>query len=536
MRQKLLFGVSAILGVFLAAILGMSLFLDANQFRPTLEGRMTDALGRKVTIGHIRLALLSGGVSVDDISIADDPAFSAAPFLKAKAVTVGVQLLPLIFSKDVRVQSFRLEEPQVVLLRSASGRWNFSGLGTSSTSTAGGSASQAKVSVQKLTIVHGQILVGTPGSPGKNRQYQDVNLDASDLSYTSQFPFRLSAKTPGQGTMSLEGKAGPFDPNDAAATSLEARLELTRLDVASTGFVDPASGMAGLVDLTATLASDGRQVQSNGKLHATQLQLVRGGSPVRVPVEIEYASDYDLKTQTGDVKQGEVHIGNAVAHLTGDYRMDGETPAVQLKLSGQKMPVPELEAILPAIGVTLPSGASLQGGTLDSNLITSGPVDRLVTTGPISLTNAKLTGFDLGAKMGAVVSLTGLPKGSETVIQTLSSTLRVAPEGIRAEDLNVMVPTIGSLTGNGTIASSGAMDFRMLAKLAGSNKIALEASRVASLGHPEDGVRFRIEGTTANPVFVPDVSATVSNVVKNPDAATGGADFVSGLLGRKKRP
>jgi AsmA protein len=55
-----------------------------NQFRPTLEGDLASALGRRVTIGHLRVAFLSGGISVDDISIADDPAFSSTPFLTAK--------------------------------------------------------------------------------------------------------------------------------------------------------------------------------------------------------------------------------------------------------------------------------------------------------------------------------------------------------------------------------------------------------------------------------------------------------------------
>ena len=84
------------------------LFFDANQFRPQLEQTMGEALGRKVTIGSIKAALLSGGVAVEDLSIADDPAFSAAPFVTAKAVTVGVNLLPLIFSRSVRVQAIRL--------------------------------------------------------------------------------------------------------------------------------------------------------------------------------------------------------------------------------------------------------------------------------------------------------------------------------------------------------------------------------------------------------------------------------------------
>ena len=539
MKKKLLLTGSAIAGLFVIVVLGIPFVLDANQFRPTLEGDLASALGRKVTIGHLRVALLSGGISVDDISIADDPAFSSAPFLTAKAVNVGVEWLPLIFSKRVRVQSFRLEEPQVVLRRSASGQWNFSSLGTSSTSHAGGSALAKDVSVQRLTMTSGRVVVvGTPESHGKSRLYENVTLEATDLSYASQFPFRVSAKTPGSGTVSLEGQAGPFNPNDAAETPFHATLAVTHLDLASTGLSDPASGLAGLIDVTADLVSDGRRVNSRGKLHANKFQLVQGGSPARVPVEIDYGSDYDLKTQRGVVTQGDVHIGKALAQLTGDYNTGGETTAVRLKLSGHKMPVPELEATLPAIGVTLPAGASLQGGTLDTDLVISGPLDRLVTTGPIDLSNAKVKGFDLSSKMGAVASLAGLPNSSDTLIQMLSSTLRIAPDGMRAESLNLIVSAIGSLTGNGTIASNGTLDFKMLAKLNDSNALARGVSRYASLGHPENGIPFRIAGTTANPVFVPDVSGVVSgvvsNLVKNPGSATAAAEFLGGLLNKKR--
>ena len=256
MKKKLLLTGSAIAGLFVIVALAIPFVLDANQFRPTLEGDLAGVLGRKVTIGHLRIAFLSGSISVDDISIADDPAFGSAPFLTAKSVNVGVEWLPLIFSKQVRVQSFRLQEPQVVLRRSASGQWNFSSLGTPSTSHAGESSSAASVSVQRLTMTSGRVVVvGTPESHSKSRVYENVMLQATDLSYASQFPFRVSARTPGSGIVSLEGKAGPFNPTDAAQTPFQATGSHL---ICVNGLDDPASGMAGLIDVTADLVSDGR--------------------------------------------------------------------------------------------------------------------------------------------------------------------------------------------------------------------------------------------------------------------------------------
>ena len=541
MKKKLLITVSAVAGLMVVAVLGLWLFLDVNRFRPQLEEAMGGALGRKVSIGNIRIALLSGGMAIEDLSIADDPAFSTAPFVTAKAVTVGVDLMPLIFSRSLRVESFRLEDPQVVLLNSSSGQWNFSGLGgASSNAPSGGSAAAMGVVIQKLEIANGRILVGTPGVRGKERVYENVNLEVSELSLTSQFPFRVTAKTPGGGTVALDGKAGPISVTDAADTPFQATAEVSHLDVASTGFIDPASGLAGLIDFKGSLASEGGRLTSKGAVNATGVQLVPGGTPARVPVEIDYESEYSRKAQTGVVKQGDVHIGKAVAHLTGDYNAGGEAIAVRLKLAGERMPAPDLEATLPAIGMTLPSGASLKQGTLDVDLTISGPIDRLVIAGPINLANVTVAGFDLGGKLSALPSFSGAPKSpgspgdNATLIQTLAATLRVAPDGIRADNLNLVAPAFGTLTGSGTIAPKGNLDFKMLAKLTGSGAVS-QVSRVASLGRPANGIPFRIHGTMANPIFVPDVGRAVGDLVKDPETAKKAATVLGGLFGGKKR-
>ena len=76
-----------------------------------------------------------------------------------------------------------------------------------------------------------------------------------------------------------------------------------------------------------------------------------------------------------------------------------------MKLTGQGLPVDDLEAMLPAVGVILPSGSQLKGGTLAVNFTTTGPVDKLVTTGTVRLENSALAGFNLGSKLSAISAL-----------------------------------------------------------------------------------------------------------------------------------
>src|SRR5579859_7374754 len=108
MKKPLVIVASVLLGLIVIVPLGLWLFLDANQFRPTLESSLGDALGRKVTIGNLHVALFSGSIAVDNLAIADDPSFSSEPFVTAQAVRVGVDMMPLILSRSLRVQSFRL--------------------------------------------------------------------------------------------------------------------------------------------------------------------------------------------------------------------------------------------------------------------------------------------------------------------------------------------------------------------------------------------------------------------------------------------
>ena len=544
MGRKIIYIVGGLIVLLLLVAVLLPFFIDANQFKPQAETAAQAALGRRVTIGNIRLALFSGGVAVDDIAISEDAKFGTGAFLNAKSVAVGVDLMPLIFSRQLHVTGITIDQPEVTLLRSPSGEWNFSTLGAKNAtapaaSSSSSSASAANVSVQKIAITNGKLIVGRAGNDPKRREYDQMNLMVSDLSYTSQFPFDFSATTPGNGTIKLTGKAGPLNQTDAAQTPLDTNLEIRGLDLTSTGFVDPASGIAGVLDFTGTLTSDGQQANSKGKVTANKLKVVAGGSPATEPVQVDYDTNYILKPQTGSLKQGDVHIGKAVAHLTGTFNLAGDEPTLAMKLNGTDMPASDLESVLPAVGVILPSGASLKTGTMNADLAINGPVNKLVTTGPVKLSNGTLAGFDLGAKMGALSSFAGIPKGSDTVIETFSSTVRVAPEGIRADSLDVVVPAIGSMTGNGTVGADQSLNFTMMANLSSSNSPMGKIAGFAG-GGQKGGIPFKIQGTTSKPEFVPQVGAMAGNLAKGAlgTVPSSGQDIekqLGGLFGKKKQ-
>lgn len=544
--------VGIVVVIILLVVIALPFLVNVNSFRPKLESELSTALGREVKVGNLSLSILSGSVSAEDLSISDDPAFSKDPFIRAKALKVGVEVMPLIFSKTLHVTDITLDKPEIALLRDASGKWNFSSLGSSSEAekkpASTGPSSTANLSVSKLDVTDGRLSVNRANSSIKPHVYDKVNISVRDFSLTSQFPFTITANLPAGGTAKLDGKAGPINSSDVSASPLQAQVNIKGLDLTASGFVDPSTGIAGVADFDGTLNSDGKMAKTSGTLKADKLKLSAKGTPATQPVQVKYATDYDLVKQGGTLTQGDVTLGKALAKLTGTYQSQGESTVLNMKLNADGMPVDDLQAMLPALGIILPSGSKLQGGTLSVNVGIVGPVDKLVITGPIRLAQTKLAGFNLASKMSAISALSGTPSGSDTSIQNLSTDARVAPEGVRTQNINLTIPALGTVTGNGTISPGGALDYKMNASLSGGAVTGL--TQLAGIGGKGGSIPFFIQGTTSDPKFMPDVKGMVGSQLKgglggalqgltgqkNPSGNTNSpVDALGGLFGKKKK-
>jgi AsmA protein len=260
---------------------------------------------------------------------------------------------------------------------------------------------------------------------------------------------------------------------------------------------------------------------------------------------LKYQTTYELQKQTGQL-QADVMVGKAVAKLSGTYDLHGDSPVLNMKLNADNMPVDDLETLLPALGVTLPAGSSLQGGTLSADMTVNGPVEKLVITGPVKLANTKLHGFDMGSKMSAISMLSGVKTGPDTTIQTFSTNVHVAPSGIQTSNVNLVVPSLGTVTGDGTVSAANALDYKMKADLNGTAVSSVSA--LAGLGGKGASIPFFIQGTASDPKFVPDVKGMLSSglgkglgknlgsQIPGGQNAQGVVNAIGGLLGKKKKP
>ena len=547
--KKLLKVLAIIIGVLIVIAVILPFVIDANTFKPKLEAELTDALGRPVTVGNLSLSLFSGAVSADNIAIADDPQFSKSAFIQAKSLKVGVEMIPLIFSKTINITELTLNDPQISLVKSENGQtWNFSSLGTNSTSSASGAqpaatpsaneqkpapsnaapantapASQPNLSVAKLNVNNGRVTIAKANATEPVRVYDKVDVAVKNFSFTNSFPFDVTANLPSGGTLKLTGDAGPINASNAALTPLNAKLNVKKMNLATSGFIDPAAGIGGIADLDGTLTSDGYDAKVNGTLNVSGLKVVQKGAPAGEPVTVTFAVTDNLLKETGEITQGDIAMGKATAHLTGTFDTHGKVTTVDLKLNGDSMPVESLEAMLPAVGVVLPPKATLKSGTLTLATVSKGPVDGLVTTGSVKMQNATLGNFNLGSKLSAISALSGKNTGNDTTIQNLSSDFENSPKGTEATNMNLTVPAIGVITGAGTVSPSNELAFKMKADVAGM------------------GVPFGITGTTSDPKFTPDVKGLATGLLQNALGGKGNAkqqnpvNDVMGLFKKKQK-
>ncbi len=731
-RRPLLIVLGSIAALIVLVAIAIPLFLNADSFRSRIETALTTSLGRKVTLGKLDLSVLTGSLVAADASIADDSAFSNQPFLQASKVKIGIEIFPLIFSREIHITGFAINSPKITLLRATNGTWNYSTIGSAQQNTAANKESSTLIpnlTVGHVTISDGQLTVGTEAAPGMaatpRRTYDQLTLEAKDFSFQKSFPFSASAHLPGDGTVSLNGSAGPINPKDAsltpfnahleakhidplaagfvdatadltgtieaidvqanwngqqlhvanlvvdtpkltlvrenkptavapppppptsnnmlstlsadhlqikngaltvtspgqaipavyqqlnvelssvspaaaspfklsaqipgggsvtgdgtagpineasaAATPLNAHIVLSHLDLATSGVVAPDAGISGIANLDLKAVSDGKNLNANVSANIQGLRVAKNGSPSPKPVQLQLTAVQNLQALTGQLQSAVVTIGKAVINVTGTYQISGATTTLNLKVDSKAASIDELEAFLPSVGVHLPSGSRLQGGTLTTNLNVTGAVGAPIISGPVRIDNTNLAGFDLGSKLGPLSSLAGIKSGSGTAIQSLSANVAINGGNVRTDNVSIVVPSIGTATGAGTISAAGALNYNTVLKLTGlfggsngktgsSSGAGSGAGGVAGLmgmipggavggaagsaigsfagAALRNGVPVTIGGTTSNPTFTPNMggimhsasTGTKQGAAKPTNSANPLSNALGGLL------
>lgn len=534
-KRRLWITIAAIAGgIILLLLIAIPFLLNADNYRPRIQKALSDATGRQVTLGHLSFSLFSGSLTADQLSIADDPAFSQQPFIQAQQIHIGIEVKPLIFDKQVKIRSITIDTPKIQLIQNKANVWNYASLGNANkrTNSADSQNAMPNLSIGVLEVKDGQVTFTDLGASTQPRVYQSVQAKVTDFSLTTPFTYSVSASLPGNGTFAVSGKGGPFNQTDASKTPFTAAINVKHADLVAAGLVPPTGGVSGIADLNANLTSNGQTAHIEGTLDATQLKLVANGSPAPKPVHATFTLDQNLSSLSGQLQKTTVSFARAVFNIAGTYQTQGPTTTLNVTANGQGVPINDLEAFLPALGIQLPSGSRLQGGTLTTNLAITGTADNPVIAGPVRLSNTQLAGFDLASKMGPAAALVGAKPGSGTTIQVLSLNLREQAGALQAQNIVLTVAGLGTATGNGTVSAAKALNFRVTAKLAQTGTAGMATTALgmigggvggAASGALRNGIPVTITGTASSPVITPDMKGLLGNNGLNAGSLNAGS-------------
>ncbi len=542
----------ALVGVLLLALMALPFLIDVDRFRPMLENSLSKALGRTVTVGHLKLSILKGIVEANQIAIADDPKFSKEPFVSAEGLRVAVEIGPLIKEKRLLVDGVELVKPKVALIQGQDLRWNFSTLGGEEksqmdqdpTETAAG---DLNLEVKLVTLSDGTVVVKQAGGAKQGIVVEHLDAQIRDISKSTVMPVVAMGTIRPGGTFKMSGKAGPLATGDATMTPVEAQVAVEKLDLAQSGAASPAAAIKGVVDYTGSLTSKGGRASMSGKLQIAQLQVGQKAKPAGQPVEMAYRVEHDLAGHKGVVKESELRSGKATARFTGSYELRPDETALAMTLKGDAMPVDELLALLPAFGVVLPQGASLHGGTLSVNAQSQGTTSRLSTNGTATLANSTLAGYSLSSSVSKAAELAGIKVGKDTVIQTFRTDFEQTPELSKLTGIQMIVQDLGTLSGAMTIDAKENLNGKLMASIHSSGGLTgFGMQKIGGSGEMTVNVPITIAGTASQPAVIADKSAVAKQAAGEAASAAaqkylGGSTgksvggMVDSLLGGKKK-
>jgi AsmA protein len=223
-------------GIFLVLVLAapfvISLFWDIQKFKPQIEKAGSELAGRPLKMGDkIDLSVFPWlGVALSDVRLENPPGFKEKNAVTVKSLEIRVKLVPL-FSKNIEVKRFVLQEPRIVYEIKKDGRNNWEGIGQASKetpekspkekATAEEPKSRGGLPIQALTVgefaITGASFVTINHAKGSRQEISDVNLRLKNISLDGPVNMTLSAKIDGK-PVSLYGKVGPVGDEPLKAT------------------------------------------------------------------------------------------------------------------------------------------------------------------------------------------------------------------------------------------------------------------------------------------------------------------------------
>jgi uncharacterized protein involved in outer membrane biogenesis len=409
--RKLVIGFIIICIVVVLALAIAPQFIDANRYHDQIQAELQDRLGRPVTLGRISLSLLPPSLQVQNVSIGEDPNFGPGPFATTQDLSVRVALLPLLH-KDVQIQSLKLVNPKIALVRAANGEWNYSTLGqkpaalspakTPPTAKAPKppkgqqpSPPQPEKKAPELSLAHLTISNGDVHLTDAQNKYQATynNIDVTLDHFEPGKPFDVDATVhiagKGDQLIRVKGTAGPLG---SGIPPFEGSVDLKQIAIADLRQIAQSAalnGYNGVISGSMKANTTGSTLDAEGSLKVSDPQI--RNVALGYPISLDFRVNDDLKGNVLRIEQTTLHLGPTPVALNGTINSTPTPAQIDLRVTTSNASLGEIGRLAAATGMAFNAGTKIDG-QLSGEISARGTTTAPALSGNIRASNIDISG------------------------------------------------------------------------------------------------------------------------------------------------
>ncbi len=372
MAKKRIVGIGlALFGLPLLAAGALYLLVDAQKLKPVVEGKLSEALARKTSLGGLSFTLMPPSFRATELTVADDAAYSSGPFLTASAVEIRPRLLSLL-TGAVEIDSMRLSEPRFELIEKGAGQWNYATIGAKKNDGASTGLSLGQLNLDMARV-------GVKRGESAREEYSRLSAELRDYAEGRPFHLKLAALLPSGEPVSAEGKISSVGgktsfadtgfalggvkgtiTGEVNAGALNLRVEIPKSPVADMAPLFLPKGVSVKGELSAKVTATGTTAAPvlRGRVDVSGFEV--SGGAIKQPVKTEKLG-IELTPERITLEPANVSSGSTQLQAFGVVSKYASDPQLEATMIAPAAQLAELLAIARAYGISAVDGVSATG-------------------------------------------------------------------------------------------------------------------------------------------------------------------------------
>ncbi len=542
MRKFVVVGAILVAVIVILVIVATNLNTLVNKNKGAILARAESSLGREVSVGSIGITLRRGlGVRLEELTVGEDPAFGAEPFVTASELQVNVKILPLL-KKEFQVKRIILRNPVIRLVKNKNGELNtrslvrhLSGQGVpgGAKAPAGGESGAGAAAAVPLVVSLANIENGEVNYideiQGIEIRVHKIETSVKDFDLENPLSLELKAALfSDERNLKAHGTVGPLPK---AGTAAENTPPSVPVDIEAT--IDPlelTSLFTALPRLTQSVPKDVRvsgpvaaRVTAKGMSTDLDLALDVDGTRVEITgpqgfrktpeIPLTAAIHGRLTPQKFVIGDSRAKLAAAEVRGTGEYTM-AKPPSLLLDIRSEDIDLTGWDKMVPTVAPYKLSGKARLAAQVQGELA---PGAKLPVSGTVKIMDASATVPQLVNPVTGIRSELAFSENRADIrqasieiggsrIEGRAAVEKFKPMTIDYEatspslalaDLQAPQPSVKKAEHLDGLVAKGRLTIDPVSKLSsGGGTIASTAGSIANVDYTALGAKYGVEGKT----------------------------------------